>query len=103
MDKRATIINRFISIGIVVSLGLATFSILTKVRLYGDDWHYFQYATGGINYFFLRHYDHYLLANGRALVHLGDPVFGVANGVLANHKHFFCFICRNENYRFITQ
>jgi hypothetical protein len=75
MDKRATIVNRFISIGIVVSLGLATFSILTKVRLYGDDWHYFQYATGGIKYFFLRHYDHYLLANGRALVHLWVTLF----------------------------
>ena len=75
MDKRAIMVNRFISIGIVLCLGLATFTILTKVRLYGDDWHYFQYTKGGVKFFFSKHYDHYLLANGRALVHLWATVF----------------------------
>ncbi len=75
MDKRTIIVNRIISIGIVLCLGLATFSVLTKVRLYGDDWHYFQYANSGIKYFFLKHYNHYFLANGRALVHLWVTLF----------------------------
>lgn len=75
MDKRTVMVNRIISIGIVLCLGLATFTILTKVRLYGDDWHYFQYTKGGVKFFLSKHYDHYLLANGRALVHFWATVF----------------------------
>ncbi|MDP3387657.1 MAG: DUF6056 family protein, partial [Eubacteriales bacterium] len=75
MDKRTEIVNRLISIGVLLCLGIATFIILTKVRLYGDDWHYFQYTKVGVKFFFSKHYDHYLLANGRALVHLWVTLF----------------------------
>jgi hypothetical protein len=43
--------------------------ISSHVRLYGDDLTYYQFGRNGFDYFMLHHGNHYLEANGRALVH----------------------------------
>ncbi|WP_113672676.1 DUF6056 family protein [Vallitalea guaymasensis] len=46
-----------------------------NVRLYGDDFFYACFTRIDFDYFITRHLDHYMRANGRAIVHLFVTVF----------------------------
>lgn len=65
----------FVFIGMAFCLLLAQLYMHQNVRLYGDDWHYFDYVRRGVKAFFIAQYDHYRLVNGRAIVHLLITIF----------------------------
>lgn len=60
---------------------MLTAMVNIHVRHYGDDFFYTRFTTGDLEYFFARHVDHYLHANGRLIVHvlatlfLGIPIY----------------------------
>lgn len=55
--------------------GLSLFALMRYVRLYGDDFFYYQFAQNGFNHFINHHIEHYFRANGRVIVHILATLF----------------------------
>lgn len=61
----------------IIAIGtlLATVLVNYNVHWYGDDFFYARFTKVDFNYFISRHIDHYMRANGRAIVHLLVTLF----------------------------
>lgn len=54
---------------------VATLLVNKNVAIYGDDYRYCTFVTGGLRSFVGNHVDHYMQVNGRAIVHVLVTVF----------------------------
>lgn len=59
-----------LSLPLYLGLFVVLFFIFKNVNLYGDDFHYAVFSKQDLAYYFQRNYQHYILANGRAFVHI---------------------------------
>ena len=65
---------------------ILAFLVMRNIPLFGDDYYYITFKDGN---FWQMHRDHYLLANGRAIVHFLVTVFISIPPILADIE--FCF------------
>lgn len=63
-------VQKWLVLVILISLCLSLWFILSKVRLYGDDWFYYQFSRADLKYYLQKNIEHYFKANGRVVVHL---------------------------------
>ncbi|GMQ55993.1 hypothetical protein AN1V17_03850 [Vallitalea sediminicola] len=67
--------NKYGLIFITLLTFIITAIVNFNVRLYGDDFFYACFTRVDFDYFVTRHLDHYMRANGRAIVHLLATIF----------------------------
>lgn len=75
---------RYGPFAVAAAVFILTGLVNVNVRLYGDDFHYERFVSGNLQYYFIRHLEHYFLANGRVAVHLLATLF------LGIHRHLWC-------------